>query len=72
MVTPDATARCGETRHIGGLKALIAVSLNDHPGVVRCRLDAGHDGPHTARYSPFPGFADEAVTWSGPDESSDR
>lgn len=48
----------------------IGVALDGGKTVaVRCRLDDGHDGDHRGVLAPFPGFADEQVSWPDVDPS---
>ncbi len=61
--------RCQSTRPVRPLATLgIPKSFLDGEAPttpVRCRGDEGHDGDHYAWVQPFPGFADQRVSWSG-------
>ena len=58
-----AATRCSSTYRDRGWIAFIAASDRDDGNVIRCKLEAGHEGKHRGSYQPFPGFADETREW---------
>ena len=62
--------RCESTRDVNAastiLGPLLGPALDRSRAKVQCRLEDGHEGPHRGFVCPFPGFADEKVTWPNP------
>jgi hypothetical protein len=60
--------RCEATRILSPASTMMGSFLGEalddgYKETVRCKADQGHEGDHWSSVCPFPGFADQRVTW---------
>lgn len=76
MSQREAAERCDATSAVNPGSTLLGPFLGPHLDnatvkTLRCRAEKGHDGKHWSTVCPFPGFADQVVSWTATVEEAE-